>query len=209
MAEENTPITEDEARLGDVLASVKMRRFVIAYVENGGNAKQAAISADYSEATAANQGSRLLKRDDVQRAIQIYAQVKSNVASENKDTILDRMINRANLDIRDYYNMVPITDEHGNPRHANDGVALVTEEMKPLSSLTRAQAGRVKSLSFTNHGPKLEFHDPAAADRDLANLLGYTRREDENLTPEDAASLIAASMERMREASALTPESSE
>lgn len=199
MAEENTPITEDEARLVDVLASVKMRRFVLAYVDNGGNATQAAITAGYSEKTARNQGSRLCQREDVKRAIQIYAQCKASVAGENRDTILDRIINRARFDIRDYFETVPITDEHGNPRLGAGNIPLVTEEMKPISNLTREQAARIKKLSWNQHGPVLEFHCPAAADRDLANLLGYTSRDDENLSAEEAAMLIGAALQRMDE----------
>jgi len=199
MAEENTPITEDEANLADVLASVKMRRFVLAYVDNGGNATKAAIAAGYSEKTARNQGSRLCQREDIQRAIQIYAQAKAAVAGENKDTILDRMINRARFDIRDYFETVPITDEHGNPRLGAGNIPLVTEELKPMSALTRAQAARIKKLSWNQHGPVIEFHDPAAADRDLADLLGYKKEDNSSLTAEDAASLIAASLAKMDE----------
>lgn len=199
MAEESTPITEDEARLADVLASVKMRRFVLAYVNNGGNATQAAISAGYSEKTARNQGSRLCQREDIQRAIRIYAQCKANVAGEDKDTILDRMINRANLDIRDYFQTIPIVDQDGNPRVGAGGVPLVTEEMKPFNMLTRAQAGRIKKLSWNQHGPVLEFHCPAAADRDLANMMGFAKSEDGALNAEDAASLIGAALHRMDE----------
>lgn len=206
MAEqENTPITEDEARLADVLSSVKMRRFVLHYVDNGGNATKAAISAGYAENSARQQGSRLLQRDDIQQAIRIYAQAKANVAGENKDTILDRMINRANLDIRDYFMTVPILDQNGVQREGAGGVPLVTEEMKPFNLLTRQQGARIKKLSWNQHGPVLEFHCPAQADRDLANLLGYTKTEDTALNAEDAAHLIAASLEQMREASALTP----
>ena len=42
--------------------------FAIAYVRTG-NGTQSAIEAGYSEATAVNQGSRLLRRDDVKAAI--------------------------------------------------------------------------------------------------------------------------------------------
>jgi len=199
MAEENTPITEDEARLADVLSSVKMRRFVLHYVDNGGNATKAAIAAGYAENSARQQGSRLLQRDDIKRAIQIYAQAKANVAGENRETILDRMINRAQLDIRDYFVTVPITDEHGEQRIARDGLPLVTEEMKPFNQLNRAQAGRIKKLSWNQHGPVLEFHCPAQADRDLANLLGYSKEDHSSLSAEDAAALIAASLAKMDE----------
>lgn len=199
MAEKKEAITEDEARLVELLSSPKRRRFVLHYVDNGGNATQAAISAGYSEKSAHVEGSRLLKDDKVQRAIQIYVQAKANVAGENKDTILARIINRAQFDLRDYFITVPIVDEHGNQRLARDGVPLVTEELKPLNQLTQAQAARIKKLSWNQHGPVIEFHDPAAADRDLASLMGYVKEDHSSLTAEEAAALIAASLAKMNE----------
>jgi phage terminase small subunit len=192
-------MTEEEATLVELLSSSKRRRFVLNYVDNGGNATKAAVSAGYAEKSAHVEGSRLLKDDKVRAAIRKYSQAKANVAGENRDTILDRMINRAQLDIREYYVTVPIVDTEGNQRIARDGLPLVTEEMKPLNQLTRAQASRIKKLKFTQQGPELEFHCPAQADRDLANLLGYAKEDHSSLTAEDAAALIAASLAKMDE----------
>jgi hypothetical protein len=180
MAEKNAPMTEEEATLVELLSSSKRRRFVLNYVDNGGNATKAAVSAGYAEKSAHVEGSRLLKDDKVRAAIRKYSQAKANVAGENRDTILDRMINRAQLDIREYYVTVPIVDTEGNQRIARDGLPLVTEEMK-------------------QQGPELEFHCPAQADRDLANLLGYAKEDHSSLTAEDAAALIAASLAKMDE----------
>lgn len=44
-------------------------RFVSAYLENGMNATEAAITAGYSEKTAASQGSRLLKNAEIARKV--------------------------------------------------------------------------------------------------------------------------------------------
>lgn len=48
----------------------KQRLFIEAYISNGFNATQAAITAGYSEKTAYSQGSRLLKNVEVKNAIQ-------------------------------------------------------------------------------------------------------------------------------------------
>jgi hypothetical protein len=57
---------------------------------------------------------------------------------------------------------------------------------------------RIKSISWSQHGiSKIEFHDAAAADRDAARLMGLEPKENEALTPDDAASLLAAAFERM------------
>lgn len=47
----------------------KQERFVAAYLTNGGNAKQAAITAGYSARTAEQQGSRLLRHAQVSQAV--------------------------------------------------------------------------------------------------------------------------------------------
>lgn len=47
--------------------TVKQRAFADYYIENGGNATQAAISAGYSEKTARSQGQRLLTNVDIKK----------------------------------------------------------------------------------------------------------------------------------------------
>ena len=196
---ENTPITEDEGRLMQLLTGPMQRRFVIHYVDNGGNATQAAISAGYAENSARQQGSRLCQKDDIKAAIAVYARQKAACAGENKETILSRMINRANLNIQDYFVVVPLVNEDGQPRIGAGGIPLATEEMKRFTDLTPDQGARIKKLSWNQYGPILEFHDPAQADRDLANLLGYSKTDDIGLNAEDAAALIGAALQRMDE----------
>ena len=47
----------------------KQQRFIDAYIQNGGNATQAALHAGFSERTAYSQGQRLLKNVEVRAAI--------------------------------------------------------------------------------------------------------------------------------------------
>jgi hypothetical protein len=182
MAEE----ANSEARLAALLNTPKQRRFVILYVENGGNATAAAEGAGYSH--AAVEGCRLLKNDKVLKAIEHHARTVGHVAGENRDTILGRMIDRANADPTQVW----LNDERTrNEFHAHG--------LKHPSELSVELRRSIKSISFTQHGPKIEFYAADAADRDLANIMGYSRREDERLTAEDAAALIAASLDRMDE----------
>jgi hypothetical protein len=191
------PLTQDEARLAEILTAPKQRRFVIAYVDNGGNGTQAAISAGYSERSAASTASRMLKDAKIQAAIVAYSRKKAVVAGENKETILSRMVNRANLDVRDYFVVVPVVDDQGQPVLGAGGIPLATEEMKRFNDLTPEQGARIKKLSWNQHGPVLEFHDPSQADRDIAQLMGYNKTEGASLDAEDAAQLIAAALDRM------------
>lgn len=168
-----------EKTLAELLRSPKRRKFVIAYCENGGNATAAAESAGFAVPNV--EGCRLLKDASVVEAIEKHSKIVATVAGETKDTVLGRIINRANADIGDYF----LTTED------TQGV------LKSLDLLTKAQRQCIKKLSWNQHGPVLELHDPAQADRDLARLMGLEPRENEALTPDDAASLLAAAFERM------------
>jgi phage terminase small subunit len=158
-------------------------RFALEYAKNGGNATQAALAAGYSENSAAQQGSAVLKDDRVQAAIRRHQNALAAVAGESRDTVLAREINWAQANIKDYF----IT--------ATDTVAV----LKPLEQLTDDQARCIKKLSWNQHGPVLELHDQGRANRNLAEYLGLTQKEGNDLTPEDAASLIAAAMDAMEE----------
>ena len=175
-----------EERLASLLRSPKRRKFVIHYVENGGNATRAAEAAGY--ATPNVEGARLLRDDSVVQAIEKHANVVANVQGENRDTILNRMIGRANIDAAD------IWLDNAETRAEFNAAGL-----KHPADLDVGLRRAIKSISFTAHGPKVEFYPADAADRDLANLLGLLKRDDERLGADDAAMLIAAAMERMDE----------
>ena len=84
---------------------------------------------------------------------------------------------------------------------ANEGRDVSIHPILDGGGLSRAD------YSFRGHGMKIELHDVAAADRDLARLMGLEPKEQEALSPEDAANLIAAAMERMDELDGLEPPS--
>ena len=185
-----------EARLSELLTTPKRRKFVIAYVENGGNATAAAEVAGL--ASPAQQGSRLLTDDKIIEAIEVHANIVANVAGESRDTILARIRNRANADPGDYWKTVPLRDREGAPILLN-GDAVLHETLKRMDELTKPQRQCIKKITLTNNGTSIEFHDPAAADRDLARLMGLEPKEGEALSPEDAAMLISAALGRMDE----------
>ena len=165
--------------LAKLLRSPKRKKFVIAYCENGGNGTAAAESAGFE--FPEQEAVRLLKDAKVIEAIEQYSGVVLAVAGETHNTILQRTINRAKSDIGDYF----------------ETTGDVTGALKPLHKLTKEQRQCIKKLSWNQHGPVLELHDPSAADAKLAEYMGMTKREDEALTADDAASLIAAAMDRM------------
>lgn len=181
-----------EARLIQLLRSPKRRKFAIAYVENGGKPTEAAETAGF--AAPREEGYRLLRDAAVQEAIEVHANIVGRVSGETRETVLDRIRNRAQANMKDYFRRVQVGDSD-----------VFTDELIPISELPRNAAARIKSLTPTNNGTKIELHDVAAADRDLARLMGLEPKEQENLTAEDAASLIAAALDRMDELDASEP----
>lgn len=193
MSDENLDIVEKS--LADLLSSPKRRLFVIAYVENGGKITAAAESAGFAH--PASQGSRLLKDSKVQEAIARYTTICARVAGETKSTILDRMRNRATFDPRDFFFMREVTQNVGTEEEPEERTVLV-ETLRKINELTKEQAQCIKKVTWNAQGfPSIEFHDPAAADRDLARLMGLEPKENEALTPDEAASLLAAAFDRM------------
>jgi hypothetical protein len=174
-----------ELNLADLLSSPKRRRFAIAYAENGGNGTAAAEAAGF--ATPAQEAVRLLKDAKVNEAIARHAQVMANTAGESRDTVLARIINRARANVADIF----VDDEHTRAEFHAAGI----QHPKDLPIETQRC---IKSISFNQNGvSKIEFYDSSAADRDLARLMGLEPKENEALTPDDAASLLAAAFDRM------------
>jgi phage terminase small subunit len=83
----------------DIELTAKQRAFVNAYMTNGFNATQAAITAGYSEATAYSQGSRLLRNVETKAEIQRLMTEFIMPAEE----VLSRLTEHARGDLGDIY----------------------------------------------------------------------------------------------------------
>lgn len=77
-----------KVKAGTSAASERKALFIAAYLDNGGNATQAAISAGYSAKTADQQGSRLLKDVKIKAAIKL----KAVAVLEKFDLSIDRTL---------------------------------------------------------------------------------------------------------------------
>jgi phage terminase small subunit len=76
--------------------NLRQQKFVVEYLKNGGNGRQAAIKAGYSKKTAVVQGSRLLTNDAV---LSLLAKPSKRLQM-NIEKIRLRIEQRADLDIR-------------------------------------------------------------------------------------------------------------
>jgi hypothetical protein len=109
-------------------------------------------------------------------------------------------VNWRNCNIQDYFRLVPILNNDGEP--AIDPITRqprFTEEMIPVSSLEPHVARRIKKLSWNREGPVLELHDPGRANRHLAEYAGMLKQKVSDMTPVEAASLIHEALKEMDE----------
>src|SRR5690348_1293605 len=75
------------------------KRFVKAYLENGGNQRQAAITAGYSKDTAVFAGTELMKRPDIAACIKWFYERNGLTVDEVKSQLADIV---KNSDIRNF-----------------------------------------------------------------------------------------------------------
>lgn len=197
MPTKSEQLLKNELAMAEALTSIKQRKFVMFYVENGGNGTAAAEAAGYSAAAAS--ANDCLKNSTILEWIEKYAALCTRNAGESRETIIHREVQWASADIRGFFTKVPIISDDGEPATDNAGNEIFTEELIPITDWTREQAACVKKISWNRNGPVLELHDPMRANRNLAEYNGLTAKEDQALSADDAANLIGAAMARMDE----------
>jgi phage terminase small subunit len=160
----------------------KQRRFVDEYLKSY-NATQAAVAAGYSEKTAYSIGWENLRKPEIAEAIQKRLEESAMSAKE----VLMRLAEQARVNIGDFFTLEPFDPEaesvEGQREKAEspeDEAArrMITEVFGEevevdgkrqilvlrLSYQKIKEMGHlIKSLTWTQYGPKLELHDGQAA----------------------------------------------
>ena len=131
----------------------KQRIFVDAYVSNGFNATQAAITAGYSEATAYSQGPRLLKDVGVAEAIDAFFHENTMSAKE----VLLRLTAHARGDIGDIWNESTGQVDWAEARAAKK-TALIKRIKHKTTRITREDGTDVETFE-----DEIELHNPQVA----------------------------------------------
>lgn len=179
--------------------AAKQRRFVDAYFEYGFNGTQAVIEAGYSENGAAVQATRLLRNAKVKAAISERLDEAAMPANE----VLARLADIARSDIGDL-----LTLQQREMKGATGEDETVEWAMVNLAAAKRAGLTRyIKSITWTNNGPKLELHDAMAALVNIGKAHGLfverqevTGKDGGPIQVEDArarlAQLVARTAER-------------
>lgn len=140
----------------------KQRLFVESYLTCW-NAAAAARDAGYSKKTADQLGYQLLQNPLVQAAIQDRIKEKAMGADE----VLLRLAEQARGEIAGFITIVdqPIVDAEGVP--VKDAKGAIFIRRVPLFDFEAAKAAGkmhlIKKLSYTAHGPSIEFYDAQSA----------------------------------------------
>lgn len=131
---------------GQSKAAAQHRRkvFIEAYLNNNGNATQAAISAGFSEKTAYSQGSRMLKNVEVQAAILERHQKVSESLELTTERTLREVARLAYFDPRKLF------DSTGRPKplsDLDDDTAAAIAGLEVVDKYEDAKDGNGKNLS--------------------------------------------------------------
>lgn len=155
---------QNDTPLSDNLTG-KQRAFVTAYLSNGFNATQAALTAGYSEATAKQQGSRLLTNVDVKSSIDVFFAENTMGAKE----ALYLLTQHARGDIGDLWN-----EESGQIDWDKARKAKKTHLIKRMyHKTTRITRGSGPSAEETEiFEDTIELHDPQKAITLIGKQLG-------------------------------------
>lgn len=136
----------------------KQNRFVSEYLVDL-NATKAAIRAGYAEKTAAQIAYNLLRRGDVQEALQEARDVQEKRTNITSDRILRELARIAFADASDYAKVV-----------SNGQLQAV--ELTPTEDLSLDQRAALASIEETQFGIKVRTHDKVKALELLGKHLG-------------------------------------
>lgn len=148
-----------------VSAADRRERFVEAYVANGGNVTQSAITAGFSEATAYQQGSRLLKDVRVASAIAARRSVLQDRLEITTDRVLRERARLAFFDVRKLFN------DDGSPKPINE---LDDDTAAAIAGLEVAEIweGSGDDRHFVGYLKKYKLTDKSASLTALEKHLG-------------------------------------
>jgi phage terminase small subunit len=151
----------------------KKEMFAIHYFKNGKSSeayKHAYSTGRMGAATISNNAYVLLKDNDVAMRIEELKKKAETDAVMTKQEALERLSCTGRMTISDVANFsTTITgyDEEGKPIETTSWAFNNSADM-PKNALAA-----IKSVTATAMGPKIEMHDPHAAIKQIADILGW------------------------------------
>jgi hypothetical protein len=193
-------------------------KFVHFYVQNGGDAKDAALKAGYAESSVCALGPELLTHAPIREAIKRLLAARLRVLRLSDDDIIVKWVSWIETDPGDYVDEEPIRalrdangqelrDANNRPLMDPDGPTI--KVAKRIDRLTKEQRQRIKSISISNNqfgqNVKLEFYDAQKAVDRLAEMRGIISKEGlgAGVTADDMAKAIRDALAKMDQADGL------
>ncbi len=157
-------------------AAERRHNFIQAYIANGGNATQAAIKAGFSEKTADQQGSRLLKDVKVQAELEKQREILRQKFGLTAENVLREVARISFFDPR------ALVDAQGNIRNLND---LDEDTARAVASVEVIEeyAGRGQDRESIGFTKKVKVFDKNAALEKAMKHLGLYKDQIELTGP--------------------------
>ena len=166
---QSSPIAPENKKL-----TPKENEFKSAYLANKFNGRKAAITAGYSEKTATEQASKMLRKPHIKKAIEDAQQKTADKFEITRDMIAQELAKIGFGSMGDFATW------------GANGVALIHSD-----DLTDAQKAIVSEITETTSESgatvKLKLHPKVAALADLAKLLGLNKPVEVDLNINDVA----------------------
>ena len=172
----------DRENAGSSKASTeaRLKLFIAAYVENGGNGTQAAITAGYSPKSARRTATWLTSKPHIAARIKELLDAQVAKAEEGSGIKVRDVLN----ELRNMVHSNPkrVFDEHGNVKEMCE---LADEDAKAIASIEVVEQfqGTGKDKEFVGYTKKLKFWDKNSAVEKAMKHLGLFREDNKQLAP--------------------------
>ncbi len=167
--------------------TAQQKLFAYAYINNKGNAKQAAIEAGYSSKTAEQQASRLLSKVKVKNLISKLQDKLEKKSLLSQEMVLEGYRRLAFYDARKFYgengNLISVPDLDDETAFALSGFE-VTEEKDSDGK------GNIVVVGYTK---KIKMSDRRSALDSICKVLGYNAAEKKDVTINNFLNFLKAS----------------
>lgn len=187
MEKQEFTLTEHQMELAAKLTPLQ-RKFIIELVKPNTTQRQAYIKAGgkaKTESAQDNSASVMLSNSKVDNFYQALLNHKTKQSIMTREEALERLSKSARVTIHD---ICDFTLEHVGEDEEGNPIYQTVWKMKHSDEIDPDVASAIKSVTFTNKGPKIELYDANGSIKLLADLEGWNApKKTELSTPEGKA----------------------
>ncbi len=162
---------------GHAAAALRRRRFIDAYLTNGHNATQAAITAGFSPKTACAQGQRLLRKVEISGEIARAAEQAAKALGLERERALEEIAHISFFDVRKLFRQ---DGSLKDPSEWDAETAAAVASFETVEKSSRRNAGDPPNVRVT----KVKLWDKNAALDKAMKHLGLYEKDNAQRGPE-------------------------